>query len=491
MLAIGGGDNALACISDDLLVFRHRCLDAGIVHGLRESYALIIFASRLEGAACYCGGCIACDFVAADADADTGAAFKCADTEGTGVVAQLFPAIGQDADVAGTCQGTVRNASLHIIADLVDGHVAGDANVTGCGCADTGGGDIIVARGLHQGIRIGNLAAARNGSCRSLLDAVDADPGPAGEGTTAGCGDGNGIDGTLAVGCNGDVACCASLCSLDGRVLYFCRNVLVDQCGSCAALDGHFAGTAHAHTDGGQLGGVSRMERCLSCIGGRKGSVYHSGTGLLPGFACTGAAHIVIGYSAAQGDFPCYIYVAHHGQPGIAAGGFDVGIGNVRESRLFLSDGLAVCIFSFTDDGFCIAAAVVDGCRTAEAGALAGCYRSSDGIELACIGSGNVQVHARFRQVRHRTAGQVGLNLVGELVVGHRCADAGFASIGHGTGHVHFFGTAVRRNGQLICSNGGVADLGQNIVVLGLPGYTGGTAKALGTGGNAGCHVDA
>ena len=234
------------------------------------------------------------------------------------------------------------------------------------------------------------------------------------------------------------------------------------------------------------------MDGYLAGIGRRQVRVDDGGTGLLPCFACAGATDVVGRYGTAYGDGAAEAEVANSRDTCVTARCQDVRIGYVRESCLIFRYDIACRVFGFTDDGFCIAAAMVDGYGPAEGDFLAGADSGTDSIECASIGSGDVEVDAaRCCQALEGPAGEVGVDLVRELVVRQGFADTGCTAIGDGAGDVYFFGVAVGFDGQFIRNQCRVADLGQDVVGLGLPVYTADTAEVLCPCGNTGRDVDA
>ena len=458
------------------------------------SHAFLLVADRFgllalcfQGAAFHGAFRIARDGIVADAHAETGIASRAA--HGPGKVRQVFFAVCQYTDVAAARNGAARHNGLHIVANLVHGNVAGQGCLTGHGRAKTDGRNGRVACCLHGGMLVFDRTAA-HGSRGILVNPVHADTGTAGKITAAGADNGQGVNLALAVRFNRHRGPFVRIL-VNHAVLYFRRHGLIDKSRGSCALHGHLAGTAHAHSGRGQGGTIHRLYGRTPAGHMGQGGLVQGRPGLLAGTLRAGgsAAHIVVGYGAAQGHLAAGTDIAGSSHPHIVAFGFHFHSFGIGHCSIFYRIG-PVFRAHFPYCGFRVTAAVVHHHGAVYRCLLAGGHGCSKAVDFARILACDVHAHpggGRFR--RHAAAGQVGADVVVQAIVGQGGPDACRLAVGHGTGHVHGLGIAGRMHLQIVRGQGGIRHLGLDPVVLILPGHAAHPAEVLGTGGHTGGHV--
>ena len=466
----------------------------GMGTGRGHSHAFLLVADRFgllalcfQGAAFHGAFCVARDGIVADAHAQPGIAGCTAHRPGK--VGQIFLPAGKYTDVAAAGQVAAGHRSLHVIADLIHGNIPRQGCLTGHSCAHTNGRNGRVSCRLHGGMSVSHRAAAQ-GSRGILVDPVHADPGTAGKVTAAGAHHSQAVDGALAVSLDRHIGAFIRI-FINLAVLYFRRHSLVHQGRGRCALDGHFAGTAHAHSSRGQFGTVHRLNGRGPAVHMGQSGLVQGCPGLLAGMLRAGgsAAHIIVGHGAAQGHLAAGTDVPGSSHPHIVAFRFHFHGFGVCDCGFFCG---VVPVFRahFPYCGFRVTAAVVHhhgpvhGCR------LTGGHRSPQAVDFARILAFHIHAHASGGSLRHYAAsGQVGTDTVVQSIVGqggpHPCRFA----VGHGAGHVHGLGIAGRMHLQVIRGQGGIRHLGLDPVVLILPGHAAHPAEILGTGGHTGGHV--
>ena len=402
---------------------------------LRIARRLGLLAPGLQGTFFHSAFHIARDGIVADAHAEPCIAGRTAHRPG--IVRQFFLPIGQYADVAAAGQGAARHNSLHVVANLVHSDVPRKSYLADQSCAHTNGRNGGIPVCLHGGMLVFDRAAAHGGR-RILVDAVDGYAGAAGKGATACAYYSRTVD--LAVArCLYAHNRSLVFILVDGAVLDFGRNSLVDKRRRRCALHGHLAGAADAHANCRQGGVICGLHghRTILDIGQRGGDECRAR--LLLGILCAGrsAAHIVVGHGAAQGHLAAGTDIAGSSHPHIVAFGFHChGFGSSNHG-IFRGIGP---IFSahFIDSCFRVAAAVVHHHGTVHGCILTGGHSSPDAVDLARILAFHVHAHAGGRRFRRYTAaGQVGTDVIVQAIVGQGGPNACRLAVGYGTGHVH------------------------------------------------------
>ena len=447
----------------------------------------VFLAPGLQGTVFHGAFRIARDGIVADAHAETGIASRAA--HGPGKVRQVFFAVCQYTDVAAARNGAARHNGLHIVANLVHGNIPRKGCLAGHGRAKTDGRNGRVACRLHGGMLVSHRAAAQ-GSRGILVNPVHADTGTAGKVTAAGAHHSQAVDGALAVRLDRHIGAFIRI-FINLAVLYFRRHSLVHQSRGRCALDGHLAGTAHAHSGRGQGGTIHRLDGRGPVLHMGQGGLVQGRTGLLAGFGCAGggAAHIVVGHGAAQGHLAAGTDIAGSSHPHIVAFGFHFHSFGIGHCSIFYRIG-PVFRAHFPYCGFRVTAAVVHHHGSVHRSRLAGGHSSPDAINLARILAFHIHAHpggGRLR--RYAASGQVGTDVVVQAIVGQGGPHACRFAVGHGAGHVHGLGIAGRMHLQVIRGQGGIRHLGLDPVVLILPGHAAHPAEILGTGGHTGRHV--
>ena len=402
---------------------------------LRIAHRLGLLAPGLQGTFSHSAFHIARDGIVADAHAEPCIAGRTAHRPG--IVGQIFLPAGQYADVTAAGQGAARHSSLHIVANLVHGDVSRKSYLAGQSCAHTNGRNGGIPVCLHGGMLVFDRAAAHGG--RSILiDAVDGYAGAAGKGATACAYHSRTVD--LAVArCLYAHNSSLVFILVDGAVLDFGQNSLVDERRRRCALHGHLASAADAHANCRQ-GGVIRGlhgHRAILDIGQRGGDECR--TRLLLGILCAGrsAAHIVVGYGTAQGHLAAGTDIAGNSHPHIVAFGFHFHSFGIGHCSIFYRIG-PVFRAHFPYCGFRVTAAMVHHHGTVHGCILAGGHSSPDAINLARILAFHIHAHTGGRRFRcHAASGQVGTDVVVQAIVGQGGPDACRLAVGHGTGHVH------------------------------------------------------
>ena len=402
---------------------------------LRIAHRLGLLAPGLQGTFFHSAFHIARDGIVADAHAEPCIAGRTAHRPG--IVRQGFLPIGQYADVAAAGQGAARHSSLHVVANLVHGDVPCKSYLAGQSCSHTNGRNGGIPVCLHGGMLVFDRAAAHGG--RSILvDAVDGYASAAGKGATACAYHSRTVD--LAVArCLYAHNSSLVFILVDGAVLDFCRNSLVDERRRRCALHGHLAGAAHAHSGRGQGGTIHRLYGRTPAGHMGQGGLVQGRPSLLAGFCRAGgsAAHIVVGHGAAQGHLAAGTDVAGSSHPHIVAFGFHFHSFGIGHCSIFYRIG-PVFRAHFPYYGFRVAAAMVHHHGTVHGCRLAGGHSSPDAIDLARILAFHIHAHTggrRFR--RHAASGQVGTDVVVQAIVGQGGPNACRLAVGHGTGHVH------------------------------------------------------
>ena len=458
------------------------------------SHAFLLVADRFgllalcfQGAAFHGAFRIARDGIVADAHAETGIAGRAA--HGPGKVRQVFFAVCQYTDVAAARNGAARHNGLHIVANLVHGNVAGQGCLTGHGRAKTDGRNGRVACCLHGGMLVFDRTAA-HGSRGILVNPVHADTGTAGKITAAGADNGQGVNLALAVRFNRHRGPFVRIL-VNHAVLYFRRHGLIDKSRGRCALDGHLAGTAHAQSCRGQLRAIDGLDGRGPAGHMSQGGLRHGCAGLLAGFFSAGgrAAHIVVGYGAAQGHLAAGTDIPGSSHPHIVAFRFHFHGFGVCDCSFFYG---VVPVFRahFTYSGFRVTATVVHHYGPVHGCCLAGGHSSPQAVDLPCILAFHIHAHASRRGLRRYPAsGQVGTDMVVQPIVSQGGPHTCRLAVGHGTGHIHGLGIAGCMHLQVIRGQGGIRHLGLDPVVLILPGHAAHAAEVLGAGGHTGGHV--
>ena len=480
MLPVGSHYDALAGIRADL--------DAIAVHAAGQGHRIRFLPFGRQRAAENLAGSRAGDSIVADAHADAGLAAGC-HRQSPGVIAQVFTAIGHDDNIARIGQTAVLHSCRYMVANLVDGDVAGNGKFSCCSSSYAHGCDGRISRRLNRDVLALQCTVAN--SCRRILvDAVDGHTSTNGSVPAA----------RPRKGRTGDLAFARRLYIHNGRLIFilideavpdFSRNGLVDESRRCGALHGYLAGTADADTHRRQDRGIRGVHCHRAILDVLQDCGDKSCTGLLPGVFCTGrcAAHIVIGHGAADGNFTARADASGHSQTVVAARSLYLGALGVGQDRVF---GLmtALIIQGLADDCFRIAAAVVDRNGAAESRVFAGCHSCADAVDLAGILGGHFDGRTVRTFGRDTAAGQVGTDVVVQTIVGQGSPNACRLAVGHGTGYVHGLGVARRIHLEVVRGQGGIRHLGLDPVVLILPGHATHAAEVLRASSHAGRHID-